>query len=163
LDKRKALLNFAFIAYLLFLIWGILFKFNIGHTLLRLSYPGDFRTLNFIPFAASGGPAEILFNVLIFIPFGLFLDMVREKSSFLFNLCLVLLLSLSFETLQYIFAIGASDITDVITNTTGGLIGLTLCRITQKKSIIQIILTVLFLAIALAITLLMLSHGLLRK
>ena len=35
-----------------------------------------------------------------------------------------LIVSLSFETLQYLFAIGYSDITDLITNTTGTFIGI---------------------------------------
>lgn len=33
-------------------------------------------------------------------------------------------MSLSFEILQYIFAIGATDITDLIGNTLGGMIGI---------------------------------------
>jgi glycopeptide antibiotics resistance protein len=36
------------------------------------------------------------------------------------------LLSLAFEVIQWIFAIGASDITDVIGNTFGGILGVIL-------------------------------------
>ena len=45
------------------------------------------------------------------------------KKKFLSGIVLSALLSLSFETLQWIFALGASDITDLIMNTVGGAIG----------------------------------------
>ena len=38
----------------------------------------------------------------------------------------VFCVSLLYETLQYIFAIGASDITDLIGNTLGGIIGISI-------------------------------------
>jgi hypothetical protein len=47
------------------------------------------------------------------------------------KLLVVLAASIAAETIQYIFAIGATDITDIITNALGGLIGLSgydLCR-----------------------------------
>ncbi|MDP4108311.1 MAG: VanZ family protein, partial [Bacillota bacterium] len=43
-----------------------------------------------------------------------------------------LVLSLTFEFIQFIFAIGATDITDVITNTVGGFLGLKLYSLSNK-------------------------------
>ena len=60
-----------FAYYLLFLFWGILFKFDITHTI-NTAHLFPSRSLNVSPFDASGGRLEILFNVLIFIPFGFF-------------------------------------------------------------------------------------------
>lgn len=34
-----------------------------------------------------------------------------------------MVISLIFECIQYVFGLGASDITDIITNTIGGLVG----------------------------------------
>ncbi len=42
---------------------------------------------------------------------------ILKKSDFLPKFAFVLVLSLTFEIIQFIFAIGATDITDVITNT----------------------------------------------
>ena len=44
----------------------------------------------------------------------------------------VLLLSISLELSQYIFCLGASDITDLITNTTGVLVGVGLYYLLKK-------------------------------
>ena len=66
------------------------------------------------------------------------------------------LLSLSFELLQWIFAIGASDITDWITNTVGGILGAEMYFVLEKMfksravlivSIIGAILEVLFISL----------------
>lgn len=42
--------------------------------------------------------------------------------------------SLFFETVQFIFAIGASDITDLITNSLGGIIGVFIAIVISKVS-----------------------------
>lgn len=42
--------------------------------------------------------------------------------------------SLFFETVQFIFAIGASDITDLITNSLGGIIGVFAAIVISKVS-----------------------------
>jgi glycopeptide antibiotics resistance protein len=62
------------------------------------------------------------------------------------KLLVLLVFSLTMEVTQYIFAIGASDITDVVTNTAGGLIGLTTYALGGKfisqESLDRFILTV---------------------
>ena len=44
----------------------------------------------------------------------------------------IFITSLAFETLQYIFALGASDITDLIGNTLGGIIGIAVFMLLSK-------------------------------
>lgn len=68
-----------FAYYLLFLFWGILFKFDITHTI-NTAHFFPSRSLNVSPFDASGGRLEILFNILIFIPFGFFMGRFSERS-----------------------------------------------------------------------------------
>ncbi len=120
-----------FAYYLLFLFWGILFKFDITHTI-NTAHLFPSRSLNVSPFDASGGRLEILFNILIFIPFGFFMGRFSERS-FLGKWGTIFLVSLFVEILQYIFGIGATDITDIITNTSGGLMGLLLYHAFQKN------------------------------
>ncbi|WP_275351543.1 VanZ family protein, partial [Enterococcus faecium] len=76
------------------------------------------------PFTATGNFREMIDNVIIFIPFGLLLNVNFKEIGFLPKFAFVLVLSLTFEIIQFIFAIGATDITDVITNTVGGFLGL---------------------------------------
>ncbi len=118
----KSLARVLFAAYLVVLAWLILFKFSI-HISSVLHY--DKRSLNFVPFSnASGSSGESIDNVLVFIPFGLLLSVNFKGMTFWSKLLIVLGVSVAAETIQYIFAIGATDITDVITNTLGGFIGI---------------------------------------
>jgi glycopeptide antibiotics resistance protein len=120
----KFLSRLIFILYFLLLIWFILFKFQ---GILHMSLDG--RSLNLVPFAMSGGKLEMIENVLAFVPYGLLLSVNVKRWPLGKKLFMILLTSLAFEVLQYIFAIGASDITDLITNTAGGLIGLLIYQI----------------------------------
>lgn len=112
------------------LAWLILFKFSI-HIDSVLHY--DKRSLNLEPFSSSSGSSgQAVENVLVFIPFGLLLSVNFKGLKFWSKLLVVLGVSIAAETIQYIFAIGATDITDVITNTVGGLIGITGYEISRK-------------------------------
>ena len=115
--------------YFLLLIWLVLFKlkFNISSV---LNYQQ--RSLNLIPF---GSPSiingriiygEMILNCIFFIPLGLLLNVNFKNVGVLFKVAFILVFSLTVELIQYIFAIGATDITDVITNTIGGFLGLKL-------------------------------------
>ena len=57
---------------------------------------------------------------------GVYFSLLFRNKSFLKVIGSVLSISLAYETIQFIFAIGASDITDLICNTLGGLIGIAL-------------------------------------
>jgi glycopeptide antibiotics resistance protein len=110
--------------YLIALTWIIVFK-------MQFSFQGlpDFREINLIPFAGSANVNnqidfnEIIYNVLAFIPFGIYISMLKPNWSFLKKIAVIAGVSLLFEVLQFSFAIGASDITDFIGNTLGGMIG----------------------------------------
>lgn len=114
--------------YLLFLLWAVLFKFS-----LRIVEVFDFHIqgLNLIPFTevTQDSWRDISYNFLLFIPFGLLLCINLKSASFWRKLKYILFFSLTVEIAQGIFAIGITDITDVITNTSGGLLGLLLYRL----------------------------------
>lgn len=122
-----------FIVYLFVLVWIILFK-------MAVSWEGipQLQGVNFIPYGASVivnnqlQISEIIFNILIFIPFGLYLSILKPYEAFWKKTLFIMGFSLLLEILQYLFAIGASDITDLINNTLGGIIGLGLYLIISK-------------------------------
>lgn len=121
-----------FVIYLLFLIWLIVFKLNFS-----ISSIHSVRDINLIPFHYEDvEPGDVpileaLMNLAVFIPFGFLLSKTFEKMKYGTKALVVVLLSLFFETTQYVLSIGASDITDIITNTIGGVIGLLLAHMTS--------------------------------
>mgnify|MGYP002530474885 CR=1 FL=1 len=109
----KKTTHILFTIYIFLVIWIILFK--LPH----------FRSINLIPFYYPNKTGfqirEVLDNLIIFIPFGLYLKTLNINSER--TVFLGFLLSLSLELSQYIFCIGASDITDLIGNTLGSGVG----------------------------------------
>lgn len=84
-----------------------------------------------MPFAGNHS-REMLDNFLFFLPLGLLLGINYKSITFRRKLAFVFVLSLVVESLQFVFAIGATDITDVIMNTCGGFIGLILYNVAHK-------------------------------
>ena len=107
-------------SYLALLVWIILFKLRFSLADLEQQ-----RSINLIPFHYDNETAfhakEVINNMLVFLPVGVYLKMlgVRTRYAALAGFAI----SLTFETLQFVLACGASDITDVITNTAGALVG----------------------------------------
>lgn len=123
--NSKKLTQGLLIVYLAALIWIIIFK-------MQLSFQGlpHLRNINLTPFAESmvtngkTNYSEIFNNVAAFIPFGIFMGMLLQSQAFFKKVAPVFLTSLAFEVIQFVFSIGASDITDLLANTFGGLIGI---------------------------------------
>jgi len=132
---RKLFAGGLLAAYILVLIWLVLFKLSL-HISSVFQY--HHRSLNLVPFAAPSrihgkiNYMEMVYNCLFFIPFGLLLNVNFKKKGFFPKLVFIMLFSISAELIQYIYAIGASDITDVITNTTGGFLGLVIYILSKK-------------------------------
>ncbi|MBO0959681.1 VanZ family protein [Neobacillus sp. MM2021_6] len=116
-----------FLLYLVALTWVIIFKIRFPLALLHTD-----RSLNLVPFGASGNDLEIIINVLIFLPYGIFVCMLGSRESFFNMLAPIFFTSLFYETIQYMWALGASDITDLITNTLGGIIGIGIFFVLHK-------------------------------
>ena len=129
----KKTTQYVFYAYLILLTWGILFKFETNPgTIVFFLAP---RYVNWIPFSEPlivNGKivfAEMLFNLVSFIPLGVCLPLVKSPWSRWEIAGAGLLLSLVYECLQYILAIGATDMTDLILNTLGVCVGLLIYQI----------------------------------
>ncbi|MFC5338405.1 VanZ family protein [Leucobacter denitrificans] len=123
-NTRKTTAWVVLALYLAFLCWILLLKMHVTDF-------GDLagrRSLNLVPFGASGemgglGSREILLNVLAFVPLGMLVYLVAARRGVWLWVPLIGT-AVAFEVTQFVFGIGASDITDVITNTAGGLLGL---------------------------------------
>lgn len=123
--KKKSyyIASILFLLYLVLLIWIILFKLQFSITALDRA-----REINLIPFyykeEISFHATEVLENVLIFVPFGIYLCLVFQRSRLRSKLLFIAGMSMLLEVFQYVLAVGRSDITDLITNISGGLIGI---------------------------------------
>lgn len=124
-SKQHKLFTILFIIYLSAITWIILFKMQFG-----LPDMGNLRRINLIPYSEPLivnnriDFSEIFMNALAFLPFGIYCGALFPKCSF-WKRCLPFIgASLSYEILQFIFAIGRTDVTDFINNTLGGIVGL---------------------------------------
>lgn len=130
MKKLKQRENLLLILYLIVLVWIVLFKLSTNFSSLTLMHQQPSRSVNLIPFGASvivNGKVhyqEIIYNILIFLPFGGLLGIVSKRTTFLQKILIICCSSIAIEVLQFIFSLGASDITDVINNTFGGGLGL---------------------------------------
>ena len=125
IDRRKKshfITPVLFLLYLVLLVWIILFKLQFS-----IADLDRMREINLIPFyykeEVSFHATEVLENVLIFVPFGIYLCLIFKKLRFSGKLFLIAGMSVLLELCQYVLAVGRSDVTDLITNVSGGLIG----------------------------------------
>ncbi|UFH57430.1 VanZ family protein [Spirosoma sp. KNUC1025] len=157
------------IVYVAILIWLVIFKLNVN---IWSVIDHHHRSLNLIPFAAPSRVegrinfGEMIFNCVFFIPFGLLLNVNFKTVGFWPKLTVILLFSLTAELIQYIFAIGATDVTDLITNTLGGFLGLKLYdlsnKFTNQKKLDSIIIAVGIILLVLFLSM-HVSHFIRRK
>lgn len=83
------------------------------------------RALNLIPLRTiRAGAGDIIFlgNIFLFFPLGFFLRGLFRRRAWV-SLALCAGFSLSMELCQWVFAIGRSDIDDLLLNTLGGALG----------------------------------------
>lgn len=126
----KSLPKITFIIYSLTLLWLVLFKFstNIPEVL-----NVHIQNLNLIPFADSQSHLlEVIENFIVFVPLGLLLSTHLKRMTVWQKLTCIFVSSVLVETIQFTLAIGVADITDIITNTLGGLAGLILYRLGDR-------------------------------
>jgi len=128
-----------FAVYLGLLVWLVLWKLEVPWV-----GTGARRTVKLVPFvstAANGPskPSEVLGNVLVFVPFGVYLGLlVPARASWRAwwrtwprSVGLVALASVALEVAQYVLAVGSSDVSDVLANTAGGVAGLVLVAVVR--------------------------------
>jgi glycopeptide antibiotics resistance protein len=130
-DDRTAL-ALLFAVYLFVLIWLAVFK-------LHVPFIGrdDMREIKLIPFVAINGfglnsPLELMGNVAVFIPFGIYLRTLVSWRPWAMVLTIAGT-SVAVEVVQYVLAVGASDVSDLILNTAGGLAGIAIAARLRRR------------------------------
>lgn len=121
--------------YLCAVIYVTLMPFPL---LILGSNPNFLQTINWIPFIDirchyGGAVREAVLNTVMLVPFGFLLPALKKRNGLVVAF-FSLLLSVSIEATQLLYAWGWSnsrrcDITDVITNTAGGICGYVMFRI----------------------------------
>jgi glycopeptide antibiotics resistance protein len=100
-----------------------------------------FRSMNLIPFHTIKGYlsgtdillrsfalTNLLGNIVLFIPLGVYVTLFNRNKGFLQNTLLIILFSTCVEIIQYFFRLGVCDVDDVILNSLGGFIGISFYR-----------------------------------
>lgn len=134
----KRILNISYWAILFFYLFLLVDTVFIGRDSIKSVNLIPFDSIrNFIMVDNGIGGTRIIDmnvwgNILMFIPAGIYLILHNTSKSIVKNLFFIFLLSLFIEVIQYIFALGATDIDDIILNLTGGFIGLTIYKIIHK-------------------------------
>ncbi len=132
LERQRITVVF-FAIYLVMLVWVLLFKMQFS-----LAYLPHVQTINLVPYAASAmvngsvDISEIIQNALVYVPFGFFAAALLRNRPVWQKLLLIAGTSVAIEALQYALAVGRSDITDVINNFAGGVLGLLLYALVRR-------------------------------
>ena len=129
------LLVVLFVIYLVLLAWIVLWKLEapwIGEAALL---PRPIKLIPFVPDgdADASAPLEVVFNFLLFIPFGLYLGLLAPTWKWFAVTGVLVGASLVLEIIEHVLSIGSFDSTDVIVNTAGGLAGLGLLALARRR------------------------------
>jgi glycopeptide antibiotics resistance protein len=131
--NRRGLLRVLFATYLALLAWIVVWKLGtpfIGD--------GGLREVKLVPFVSSAcngasAPSEVIANVVLFLPFGVYLGLIAPTWTWWRTTATIAGASVLAETMQFALAVGASDVTDVVTNTLGGLAGLVVVALVRRR------------------------------
>lgn len=137
----RVLSRILFVAYILFLIYFLLFSDWYGR-----SGMSEYH-YNLTPFleiqrfwqyrdtvGTFASVSNLLGNVLIFLPLGFLLPMGSTKTSFFKTVLISFELSLAIEVFQLISKLGCFDVDDLLLNTFGGILGYILFWICSRIS-----------------------------
>jgi len=135
-SRTRAWLVVLFGVYLALLVWLVLWKLDVPWI-----GSGARRTVKLVPFVATdqngpSKPSEVLGNVLVFVPFGVYLGLLAPRRAWWLTWAggvgAVALTSAALETAQYVLAVGSTDVSDVIANTAGGVAGIVLVALVRR-------------------------------
>ena len=124
MTSSRRLLATLFLVYLVLLVWVVMWKLEVP------SVGGGVRNVKLTPFVTGRNgdgpsqPLEVLANLLLFAPLGVYLSLLAPTWSRWTLLLLAGGLSGGMEIAQYVLTVGRTDITDVIVNTAGALVGM---------------------------------------
>ncbi|MFC8680187.1 VanZ family protein [Microbacterium ureisolvens] len=123
--RGRVVVIVALLVYAVLLAWVILWK-------LETPWIGDAaglaRPIKLVPFVPSGDagasmPAEMLINLVLFVPLGLFIGALAPTWTWWRAGVGALGVSLALEIVQHLISTGSFDTTDLTVNTAGALLG----------------------------------------
>ncbi|MGW9630699.1 VanZ family protein [Agromyces sp. NPDC055520] len=126
--------RFGLVGYLALLVWIVLWRLEAPH-LGDVGFPRDLKLVPFVSTSTAGSsaPAEVVANVLLFIPFGLFLRLLAPSWPWWKVAGAAAGVSLALECAQYAAALGVADVSDLIANTAGSLVGLAVFALARRR------------------------------
>lgn len=129
---RDIILISIYIVYFLFMAKILLFK-NVSPAEIFNPDREISRTIAIIPFKSimkyynSGNlwatVLNVVGNVVIFIPFGVYLTLYTKHKTTLKVVSIAFIVSTIVEVVQFVLDIGIADVDDIILNVMGGLVG----------------------------------------
>ena len=138
--KIQALAISTFIFYVIVLLWITIFKCNIEASVHGVRIFLEQMTIKerFI-YATSyfawhdGDIKSTVLNVLVFVPFGILMPIIRSKFTPFSTTILAFFSTLAIESLQMILAFGYFTYVDLICNTLGAVLGLIVFKLFVEK------------------------------
>lgn len=127
----RALGKVLFILYVGFLIYFLFVAEWYGRTEISEEYRYNLELFKeirrFITYREQLGTfvvaANLLGNILIFMPYGFFISMAGETRGFIKTFFYSMFLSLGVEIVQLVTKVGSFDVDDILLNTIGGVLG----------------------------------------
>ncbi len=131
----RVLLAGLFVTYLVLLAWIVLWKLDVPYVGAAAGLPRPIKLIPFVPSAGAGAsaPLEIVANIVLFVPFGIYLGLLAPTWQWWKLAGVFVGASLILEITQYLVSTGSFDTTDVIVNTAGGLAGLGLLALARGR------------------------------
>ena len=124
-----------FAVYLVLLTWIVMWKLEVPWVGEAALLPRPIKLIPFLPSAEAGAsaPVEVVINLLLFVPFGVYLGVLAPRWPWWASAAVFAGASAALETVQHLLSVGSFDITDVIVNTAGGLAGLGLLSLVHRR------------------------------
>ena len=129
--KIRGLAISTFVFYVIIVLWITIFKCNIEASVQsaglflkkltiieRFAYALSHNNIN------DGGIEQMLPNVVIFVPFGVLVPLLRGRTAPVSTSAIAFFTTLSIECLQLILAFGYFTYGDLICNTAGAILGI---------------------------------------
>lgn len=138
--KNLNLVISAFVFYLIVLFWATILKCNNASPIQDLkAFLGPMTISERFVYATShfslkdDSKLVMALNVLIFIPYGIYIPLLRGRAAPITTTILAFLSTLFIECTQLILALGYFTYSDLILNTSGAVIGMIIYSVFIKR------------------------------
>jgi glycopeptide antibiotics resistance protein len=124
-----------FVVYLVLLAWTVVWKLDVPYVGAAALLPRPIKLIPFVPSAEAGAsaPLEVLANVVLFVPFGVYLGLLAPTWQWWKSAGVFVGASFVLEATQHLLSTGSFDTTDIIVNAAGGLAGVGLLALARGR------------------------------